>query len=453
MTPDSSERERALMEAIESGAGDLDCYLEAADILLVSGRSEEALAILAKASNLDLTEVQRGLLLNEQAQFLARTTNRKDEAFALAERAVSVLARQAPTLDIWIAEASAEGLMAEAIWDSDHPRAVGLATHAIETARRVSEMEIDPEWYASNSDPNAPGRPLWILYFTAAHLFARMARFDEAAEWFRRVLAEPLPADYKIGSLIDLGSVLRQAGRNEGAEKVLQEAAQSARTRRQNQLIYHELGLVKRALKRPTEAKALFEKALQEVNADPLLASNREIVDKLYLEIADACYAAGHRDAAAQVYRDALALLPRNDPAYAAFRLSIARVEVERKNFEDARDTLLDLTEVGPDEVRSAAKSDLAVLGYLISLRSYETRDYRASVEQCEKLLKDLSIDENLRAHVLLLLGHSYGGLGRFAQASHVYSELIKSPSAPEDLRNSAKEWFLRLPLQPRPSV
>jgi hypothetical protein len=56
---------------------------------------------------------------------------------------------------------------------------------------------------------------------------------------------------------------------------------------------------------------------------------------------------------------------------------------MERKKFEDARDILLDLTKFGPDEVRCAAESDLAVLAYEISLRSYETRDYRASAEQC----------------------------------------------------------------------
>src|SRR5439155_10449333 len=97
MADQSSERERNLRDLISAGSSDLKHYIELANIMYGIGQSEETLAILKQASDLDLPPLQRGLLLNEQAQFLFLLTTQKDEAVALAEQALSILSQQPQT--------------------------------------------------------------------------------------------------------------------------------------------------------------------------------------------------------------------------------------------------------------------------------------------------------------------------------------------------------------------
>jgi tetratricopeptide (TPR) repeat protein len=143
---------------------------------------------------------------------------------------------------------------------------------------------------------------LVMLFWTAARLQALMGRLEEAAEWIRRALSQPLDEYHRIAPLVELGNILRHSGRNQEAKQVLQEALQSAlrRSGRENPRIYYELGLVERSLGRPNDAKAHFEKALQIITSDSLLQSDREYIKTLYLEIAEICYDLGDRRAEAQ---------------------------------------------------------------------------------------------------------------------------------------------------------
>ena len=77
------EREQELRKLIGTGNGELRHYIELADVLYDSGRSEECLSVLTNAFALDLSEVQRGLLFNEHAQMLEMMTTRREEAPSL----------------------------------------------------------------------------------------------------------------------------------------------------------------------------------------------------------------------------------------------------------------------------------------------------------------------------------------------------------------------------------
>lgn len=139
------EREQDLRKLIGTGSGELRHYIELAHILYYCGRSEESLSVLSEASALDLSEAQRGLLFNEQAQMLATMTTRTDEALSLAEQAIAILARQPPTGETRVAETAAERLVAQTTWDSNRPEAIRVASHAISTVRNALETEDDPE--------------------------------------------------------------------------------------------------------------------------------------------------------------------------------------------------------------------------------------------------------------------------------------------------------------------
>ena len=168
-----------------------------------------------------------------------------------------------------------------------------------------------------------------MLCLTASRLYALMGQLDEAVEWIRRALAQPLSENERIAPLLELGIIFRRSGRNEEAKKVLEEALHfMLRRARQNPRLYHELGLVERSLGCPSDAKPHFEKALHIVNSDPLLRSDRDYIRTLHLEIAEVCYDLGDYRTEAQIYRDILAIFPQADPSYSTFRLLLARSEI-----------------------------------------------------------------------------------------------------------------------------
>ncbi len=182
MPDEASERKEKLRDhLISGGSKHLRDYLALADKLYIAGESEEAMAVLWQASGLNLSPLERGLLLNEQAQFLFTMTTQKDEALALSERALAILSEQSSTPETIAAAVNAERLIAELLWEKNRSRAAEAALHAISTIRTILDGNVC-----------ADRETTIVLCLTAARLQALTGQLEEAARWARRALGQPL---------------------------------------------------------------------------------------------------------------------------------------------------------------------------------------------------------------------------------------------------------------------
>jgi tetratricopeptide (TPR) repeat protein len=436
MLDETPERERNLKERIRVGTAQMQDYVELADIYYLTGRLDDTLAILKEATSLDLAPCQRASLLNEQAQFVFLITGAKDEALALAEQAILILRQHPPTPDTALAEISAETLVAKVLWDSNRSQAVQAASRALSRIQR-----------ATNDTPQFDAETFSAMCISASQLHVLTGHLEDAIEWARRALVQPLDEYQRIPALVELGYLLSRSGKSEEAGEVLRTALNSAKSRgRQNPRIYHELGLVQLALGRPREAVEYFEQALQIIKSDKYLRRDRDYVSTLNMGIASAFYELGEHRAEAEVYRKILRTLGENEPNYWICRLSLAQCDIGLKNFEDARENLEGIIKSEPSAtVRDSARGDLLSLRYTIAFRDYEARDHESSIAHLESLLTESIVDDNLRSDVLLLLGHACVGTRHFSQARACYEELINSASASQYHRDAAASSLVRL--------
>lgn len=435
----TSDKETILRQRILAGSAALDDYIELADILYVDGRSEATLEILREASSLNLPPPERGLLLNEQAQFSFVITGRADEALAFAEKAASILRQYSSTPATFFAEISAEGLISKILWDTNRPRALETASSALSKIQRATDddRQYDPE-------------TLSMMYIVASRLYALSGQLEQATEWARRALAQEVGENHRIAPLVELGSLLRQSGRNEEAKKTMEAALDLATrlTGRQNPAIYHELGCIEFSLGNLKESSAFYERALQIVETDEYLRRDHAYVATLSLNLAAALNGLGDYRAQAQVHHQLLGILREDEPNYWVCRLYLAGCDAALKRFEDTRENLETIikSEAAPDDVRDSARADLFTVRYSIALRDYEARSYQSAIAQLESLLVEAIGDDRLRSNVLLSLGHSCCESRRFSEARAYYEELINSASAPQYHRDAATASIGLLP-------
>ena len=434
MTDETSERERSLRQLILAGSEDLNHYIDLADILYLGGRWEATVAILTKAAGLNLLPLQRGLLLHEQAGFLLSITGEKAEALSLAEKALLILDQQPQTSESTLAQAGAEGLIAEVLWHEERSRAVQAASHAMAIVQSAVE---EHHKYDSQT--------LAALCFTASQLSALSGQLELAIDWARRALAQWLAESERIQPLCLLGSLLKQVGRDTEAKSVLEDALHYARDkpRCQPPRMYDELGLIEQSLGLLGQARAHFEQALQIVDGDVELRSDRYYPRGLNLSLAKVlCELEEHR-AEAQVYLRVLETLPEDDPDYFTWKFALATCQVKTRRFDDARENFEKIVKFAPSiETRELAKAHLISLRYTTAVRDYEAGDYQSSMSECESLLAEGVGNDVLRADIILLLGHACVWLKRYKQAQAYYERVLHSASAPEDRRKAAKEFI-----------
>ncbi|HZQ55027.1 MAG TPA: hypothetical protein VFB14_22705 [Bryobacteraceae bacterium] len=430
----NSERERSLGQLILGGSEDVNHYIELADILYLSGRWEATLAILTKAASLELQPLQRGLLLHEQAGFLLSITDRKDEALSLAGKALLILDQEPQTSESTLAQAGAEGLIAEVLWHEDRSRAAQAASHAMAIVQSAVE-----EHHRYDSETLA------ALCFKASQISALSGQVEFAIDWARRALAQPLAESERIQPLCLIGGLLRQVGQDAEAKSALEDALHYARDkpRCQPPRMYHELGLIEQSLGLLGDARAHFERALQIVDGDVELRLDRYYPKGLNLSLAKVlCELEEHR-AEAHIYLRVLQALPEDDPDYFTWKLSLAMCHVELKWFDDARENFESIVKFAPSiETRQLAKAHLASLRYAIALRDYEAGDYRSSMKECESLLSEGIGNDALRADIILLLGHACVGLKQYRQAEAYYESVFHSASVPDNRRSAAKDFI-----------
>lgn len=437
MMEETPEREGTLKERIRLGTGEMQDYVELADIYYQTGRLEDTISILKEASSLDLPPRQRASLLNEQAQFLFLITGAENESLVLAEQAISTLRQHPQTPDTALAEISAETLVSKILWDSNRSEAVQAASRAL---ARIQGATQENSQFDSET--------LCAMCIAASQLHSLTGQLEVAIEWARRALVQPVSEYQRIAPLVELGCLLRQSGNGGEAQEMLKAALNSAKKRlgRQTPRIYHELGLVECALGRPREAVEYLEQALQIIERDEHLCEDRDYSIALNMDLARAFYELGEYSAEAEVYRKLLRILEDNEPTYWICRLSISRCEIRLKRLEEARKNLEGiLKSEPPPTVRDSARVDLLSLRYTIAFRGYEARDYESSISQLESLLRESIVDDFLRSDVLLLLGHACVGTRHFSQARACYEELINSASASQYHRDAAASSIGRL--------
>ena len=413
-------------------------YIDLASALYEDGQTEKSLAVLNEASQRHWPPAQRGILLNHLAQFYFNVTGKYDEALAFAYQAISALSAQSANIESDVALIHAESLVAHSLWDTDRLCASEAASDALS---RIEHLIV-----AREGDQDT----LWQLYYVASRLQALSGQWEKAIESAHRAMSLVVEEDQRTIPLVELGCILRTAGRNAEARGVLTESLRSFTAHSsgpRNPRTHHELALVERSLGNMEEARTHIEKAIEIVRSNVCLRSDLGYWKTLHFELSEILRELGELSQEAQLYRDLIGDLREDDEDIWVIRLSLARCETELLSFEAARESLDLIQRSAPSsEWRATAGKEMIGLRYRIALGHYEIGDYETSIKESEVILALCEGDPELRASLLILLGNGYAVLKKYSQARRFWEQVAASRSARRDQRDQAEESLRRLP-------
>lgn len=384
----------AIREPLPGAVSDaLSDRIALAKRLYETGRLAETLDALEPASALDLTEVERGLLLNEQARYSFLISGANEKVLALSEQAISLLRDQPLSTDGLIATANSAVIVANILLDRDRPRAIESVTYAacLLDSALATGSGIDP-----------------VMAFHLCEMASRAFEIaddpEESGKWKMRALDQPIGAEHQgltISCRIQLGRIHRMAGRFQ-------------------------------------EARSTFDQARDILVRISALEDVSREIKQLGFEFGALSFEAGqHRDAAI-TYRNLLGTLPEGDPDFQNCLLALARSEAAAGRYDEAREYFMRLG-------AWTGREEFLDLRYSIALRDYEAADYVASIAELQSLLSDETRSGVPRCNIVLLLGHAYVSTRCYPQAAKCYDEVIACASAAEEQKTMARVSVLAM--------
>jgi tetratricopeptide (TPR) repeat protein len=404
MNSESNSEESALRERIAAHSNDPADYLELAVLLHQRGEYADALATLNQALTLDLGPDKRERVLHEKALFLSQVGGHESEVLALANESLALLGENNQEPDLVLRAVDASGLRVYALLNTDQSRAREIAFKALKSIDSLLQDHAD-------ADPAI----LFRAGYAAAWLHSMLGQTDKAIECLERALAQPTEGIKQPDDLrrlddahLRMGRLLRTAGR----------AAEAKRTCEETQRY-----LASRQGPRNWVAE-------KELSFD--LAS-------LYCEL-------GEHAKAAEMWRQLLEETDETDPLYWNCRQWLGVSLMHLKEFNESRKHLeAVIRDSGLEDTRNTAEQWLFLLRYNLALRDYERRDCGAAIRELESLRSEPIEEEDLKATIVLLLGHAYYSCRQFSQAQACYEELANSATAPQYQRDTAASGLRQL--------
>ena len=279
----------------------------------------------------------------------------------------------------------------------------------------------------------------------AARMCLLLDRPQDAIAWGERYLTLETDPGAQAVFAAAMARALRLAGRLAEAERVLAAGlADRDLAKHAAAALYHEQGLLDRALGREREAGVAWERAL----GVAATYQDRALLVEAGVCLGDWCYAAGSFAEAAGHVERVLALLPEDTHWRRRALVWLGRCRTELGACGQARECFAEV--LASAEASDAEQND-AHRGALcaVARSSSHSGDYRAAAKTYRRILEENPGDDEFRRAMLLWLADCCSRTGEPASARACYVEILSSPRASEAERERARGGLAALPWEP----
>ncbi|MGI0015256.1 MAG: tetratricopeptide repeat protein, partial [Nitrososphaera sp.] len=301
ISPDQGRAEE-LRQKIASGSQDPDNYLALSDLLLATGRDEEAISVCQQALALSLTNFQEARVSVELGWAFFEL-GRQVEALPLAQSAIDLLSEETENAELLTCRGKSQSLLAHCMWlkKDEDAKAKEAARVGLECYERVI-----------NGTPGFP--EIGVVYHDAARLHSLLGNTKTAIEFCERCLQCELEEPQQLWCLNLLADCLRCEQRLAEAESTIQEAFSHADADKGTlPALYLTLGLIQRSSNRPAEARETFQKALAALKAHRYLSNDPSFCTDIYWNLGELDYYAENLTEALKTFEEILFYHPDDD--------------------------------------------------------------------------------------------------------------------------------------------
>jgi len=296
-------KEQDLRTKILSGSQDLRVYRALVEILMDSGRENETLAVLEKALDLPLSDIDRSAI-SAQVAWILYGLGRTDRAITMAKTALTHVEGETDLRQVLMIRGLSHATLAACHYYKDRTLSQWEAQLAIESFERLLNNHPDFEDFA-------------LMCRYAAGVYAMQEEYAKAIALYEQAIRGAPSKSNRLYCLLCIGRALCSQGQYAQAERRLREALELVEADAQLlPRVYFELGRVQRLSERPEVAVESFEQAMTALGLGPHLPRDQELDREINWELGNLYYDAGRFADAIAAFRNALPGLPEPYPYF-----------------------------------------------------------------------------------------------------------------------------------------
>lgn len=274
-----SHEEERLAQRVDDGSATVTDYIALGELLAVSGRGDEALAVYRRGLDVAEQRVTQAELLCRLG-WLHYRRGESTEALGCAQDGLRLLDQMAPGMAITLLRGLHLSLQAHCLWPTDTSAAALCARRALDhLAPLIETTDLETA--------TAAGRETAVLHNL-------LGEPRTAAAISERLLYLPLPGEGRLQLLVVLAEARRRTAQLHEAEAAVEEAFRWIEADR-NALprLCFELGLIQKAAGRPDEALRSFSRALGGLEASPVFAKDQHFYAEIHWNLGELYYELG----------------------------------------------------------------------------------------------------------------------------------------------------------------
>ncbi len=284
------ENESALESRIKNGSKNIEDYRLLGKIYFDKGQYDRVLELYETASTLPLSNEERGIILHDKGQ-ASDLLGKKEDAISCFEKSLNLL----------VSEEDAGLLHFSGM---NHYSLSRLLYHekkgAEHAGRALEKFETLVQKYPDYEEKK-------MIYGHMSELYGRLGELDKAVTYFRKAIESAANDEERIGFLLGIGPIYRDRGDYEKSEEACKQALVLAKGKRHLAIINFELGKTCFVSNRVHDAIEAFKKALEFLEFDPVMRSNKEYAIEIFYGLGLLYYqneeydqAIGHLDKASE---------------------------------------------------------------------------------------------------------------------------------------------------------
>jgi tetratricopeptide (TPR) repeat protein len=425
------QAEKKLLEKIAAGSQDPDDYRNLTDLLVSSGRYDEAIALYQQALTLPLTAFEKARLSMELG-WIHYDVGQRAQASLLAREALSLLSTEPKGAEVLYCLGASQAILSFIESFTDPNAGAEAARLALgwleESIAGQSEFEDKPH-----------------AFMDAARLHWLLGNTDKAIVYCEQCLGRQLNQIQRVSCLIAYAQALQGEERFVEAEHAIAEAFEYGKNYKSGLLyrLYVERGNILRFINRLPESKISLEQALAVLKSDPYFHTDAEVLGEIYFNLATVYYELGDYQDAISAYSEVLRCHAKDVPAHWTALYWLGRSYEATEDYPKARDCYAEAVTASraTEDDKTLARKQLT---WVLAKLDYESGKYADAAAAFEEVVSHYTKADQDYWLAILWLASSYEGLGTYGKARTFYEEVLDSAHTSDPNRVIARNGLAR---------
>lgn len=425
------QAEKELREKIAAGSQDPDDYRNLTDLLMPSGRYDEAIAVYRRALTLPVAGFKKAQLSMELG-WTYYDIGQQAQAAPLARKALSLLSTEPESAEVLYCLGASQALLSLS-------RSFADPNAGTEAAR------LALEWLENAIADDSDFRDKPYAYIDAARMHSMLGNSAKAIVHCETCLNREINENQRILCLIVYSQALHQEERFAEAEQAITQAFQFGQKYKSG--LFHRLhierGKILRFTNRLTESKRSFEQALAVLKSDPYFHSDAEILGEIHFNLATVCYELGEFQDAISGYSEVLRCHTKDVSVYWTGLYWHGRSYEATKDFPKAGDCYSEVlaSPRATEDDRTLARNALT---WLQAMLDYESGKYAEAAAAFEEIVSRYTKTDQDYWPAVVWLASSYEGLADYGKARTSYEDVLDSAPLSDANRVKAQDGLAR---------